>query len=134
MYTVKVEREKLLNIIKENREKHRAIYAEILDGYKKEVIRRLKFALDQALEGEKFITNIKLIAPKDYTENYNRIIGMLELSIEKVVEIDDTEYRQYVLDEWVWKKDFEMSNSSYGGSSFSSSSSSHNLGLVDIYK
>ena len=134
MYTVKVERGKLLNILKENREKHRAIYKETLDGYQKEVIRHLQFALDQALAGEKFITNIKLIAPKDYTENYNRIIGMLELSIEDMVEIDDTEYRQYILDEWTWKKDFEMSSSSYGGSSSSSSSSNHSLELTDLYK
>ena len=134
MYTVKVERDKLLNILKDNREQHRVTYKETLDRYKQEVTRHLQFALDQALADEKFITNIKLVAPKDYTENYNRIIGMLELSIEEIVEIDDTEYRQYVLDEWVWKKDFEMSNSSYASSSSSSSSSIHDRSLAVIYK
>jgi len=38
---------------------------------------------------------------------------MLELSVEDVIEIDDTTFNQLVLDDWNWKDNFISSNSLY---------------------
>ena len=122
MYEVKVNKEELLTILRKNREKHQGIYAEAFQGYKEEVIRHLKFALDSVLEDGKIITHIDLVIPQNHTVEYDRIIGMLEMSVDKVIEIDGAEYRQYILDEWDWSKNFSSTSSSYSlGSSASSS-------------
>ena len=122
MYEVKVNKTELLTILKTNRQKHQEIYIKAFDGYRKEVIRHLQFALDQASAGEKIITQISLIAPQDHTAEYDRVIGMLKMSVDEKIEIDNTEYRQYVLDEWDWSKHFSTTSSSYSSDSSASSS------------
>ena len=85
MYEVKVNKTELLTILKTNRQKHQEIYIKAFDGYRKEVIRHLQFALDQASAGEKIITQISLIAPQDHTAEYDRVIGMLKMCVDEKI-------------------------------------------------
>ncbi len=51
--------------------------------------------------------------PNSYEQSYTRAIRMLELSIEDIIELDDTTFNQLVLDEWGWKSNFQLSGSLY---------------------
>jgi len=121
MYEVKVEKNKLLEILDHNRKKHRAIFEKAIAGYREEVIRHLDFVLENVKSGKKIITSVKLIQPQDHTADYDRVIGMLAMSVDKEIVINDIQYRQYILDEWEWSKQFSSTSTSYASSSSSSS-------------
>ena len=121
MYEVKVKKDTLLKILQKNRGKHRAIFEKAIAGYRREVIRHLDFALKRAKSGKKIITAVKLIQPQDHTSDYDRVIGMLELSVDKEIAIDDTQYQQYIMDQWEWSGQFSSTSASYSSSSSASS-------------
>lgn len=52
-------------------------------------------------------------APKDQTGDYDRIISMFQWSTDKIIELSETEFSRYVLDNWAWTEDFKLSNSYY---------------------
>lgn len=53
--------------------------------------------------------------PVDYIDEYERVIGMLELSNVETVDLTAEDYKHFVMDEWAWKRDWEIINSSYIG-------------------
>lgn len=48
MKSIRADRKKLVEILKKNREEHRKIFLEALDGYKKKVLEILEGALERA--------------------------------------------------------------------------------------
>jgi len=52
-----------------------------------------------------------LPAPKHYEKEYNRAIRMLELEVEKEIELEEAIFNQLVMDEWQWKDSFIGTNS-----------------------
>ena len=69
----------LLTIIKENRDKHRAVFEEAQAGYRTKVIEELDKRLADARAGRRIDTFISLTEPVDQTRNYDRVIKMLEM-------------------------------------------------------
>jgi len=100
MKSVKINKDELLGIVKNNRSKHIDEFVEAVEDYKS--------FLDQ-------FKNLKYTpaAPKSYENSYDKAIRMLELSVEDVIEIDDTTFNQLVLDDWNWKDNFISSNFLY---------------------
>lgn len=113
MKAMKVDKAELLNILQKNRDKHRAIFEEALEGYKKEVIALLEKKLATVKRGKIVSHIIRLETPRDQTKDYDRVIGMLNMSTETEVELTEQDYSQYVLDDWTWKNQFLHSNSFY---------------------
>ena len=115
MHSIKINREELLRIVKENKETHITAYAEAVEDYKAAVLKittaNLKVAKTGDLEQFKFRTIPS--APTNYADNYTKAIRMLELSVEDVIEIDEHIFNQLVLDEWGWKQQFTVAASSY---------------------
>jgi hypothetical protein len=115
MRNIKVDKKELITILKDNMNKHVIEHKKALDGYHQEVIEGLTKALEQAKSGEKYIVNILLEKPITYEESYKMIIGMLELDTSEHIELDEREYKQYVVDEWSWTHTLKSVNSSYLG-------------------
>ena len=116
MQSVKINRKELLKIVRENKTKHVAEYEEAVTDYKAGVIKLAKENLKLANSGElEKITRIKAApqAPVSYEDNYNRAIRMLELSVDKVIELEEHDFNQLVLDEWAWKRTFTAMSASY---------------------
>ncbi len=61
------------------------------------------------------IEKIRSLPPKpvSYADEYTRAIRMLELSVEDIIEIQDSVFDQLVLDEWHWKTSFVASTALY---------------------
>jgi hypothetical protein len=127
MYEVKVKKDRLMLILHRNREKHRSVFEKTIAKYREELIRHLDFALESARNGKKIITNVKLIQPQDHTDDYDRVIGMLDMSVDDEIVIDGTQYQQFILDQWEWSKQFSSTSASYSGSSSSS------MNLEELY-
>lgn len=116
MHSIKMNRIELLEIVRENARKHIVSYFESVSDYKVAVMtitkENLKLAKTEDLESFKKIKSIPA-APKSYEDKYQKAIRMLELSVEDVIEVDDTIFNQLVLDEWAWKNDFISASVAY---------------------
>jgi hypothetical protein len=111
----KVLKSVLLETIKKNREKHIETFNQAKKAYRDAAITALQTQLEKARTGEKFSLNFsKMPKPCSYQKEYDKVIGLLELSMEDVSEITSTDFTQYILDEWHWQASFRASNSTYG--------------------
>jgi len=113
MRMVRIKTAELLKIVKENREQHRATFEEALEGYRKEAIVQLELMLEEARRGKRIRRSVTLIEPMDQTKDYDRVIRMLELTVDEEVDLTASEFAQYVQDDWVWKEQFAGSTMSY---------------------
>jgi hypothetical protein len=116
MRSVKMKKDELLMIVRQNKIKHIAEYDEAVNDYKTLTVKITKENAKLANTGDlEKIKEIKGIpsAPRSYESDYNRAARMLELSVEDVIELEDDVFNQLVLDEWSWKQSFTVSNSSY---------------------
>lgn len=109
----KVNTNELVSILKVNREKHRAIFLEAQEGFRKVAIEALEKRLADAREGKRIQLYLELIEPADQTKDYDRVIQMLQMSTESVTELSEREFAQYVQDDWQWKQNFLHANSTY---------------------
>lgn len=100
METVKVKKDELLKILRKNREEHREIFLEALDGYHKAALKALQDRIDEAKANKKVSLHFVLVEPQDQTKQYDRIIKMLEMNVEDVVELTEQEFVHYVMDDW----------------------------------
>lgn len=116
MKSVRLDRDQLLEIVLENKEKHVAAYREAVIDYKKAVVNLTKENLALARTGRlEEIARIRSIphAPESYEDSYHRAIRMLELSVDGQIELDEHVFNQLVLDEWNWKASFVAMGASY---------------------
>jgi len=113
MNIVTVERDALLTIVKGNREKHREIFLDAVKGFRTKVIDILEQRLEDARAGRRINVRFNLPTPVDQTREYDRVIKMLEMSIDPTIELTQSEFSQYVMDDWSWKHQFTATNSAY---------------------
>jgi hypothetical protein len=113
MGVVTVNKVELLSTVRENRDKHRAIFEDAVKGYREKVVHALEQRLTDAKAGRRINTYINLPTPVDQTREYNKIIKMLEMSVDDEIELTQNEFAMYVMDDWVWKKQFSATNAMY---------------------
>lgn len=113
MNAIKVKKDDLLSKLRGNRETHTAQFEKASAGYRTRVIEVLEERLKDARSGKLPVLMFNLPMPIDQTKAYDRAIGMLELSVEEVIELEEHDYQQYVLDEWTWSASTAASNSFY---------------------
>lgn len=113
MRTVTVNRDELLDRVRENRDKHRSVFEAAMDGYRKAAIEELDRAISDARSGRKIMRHLSLIEPVDKTKDYDRVIDMLEMSTDEEITLEQNEFACYVRDEWAWRDQFLAANSSY---------------------
>jgi hypothetical protein len=115
MEKMKFDKQKLLEVLRANRESHRKIFLEACTGYLKKAIELLEQKLASAKRGERITMHFSLQQPIDQTKEYDRAIRMLEMSTNAIVELEEHDFQQYVMDDWAWKGQFLTSNSAYSG-------------------
>ena len=113
MNTVKVKREELLTKVRSNRDAHRTLFLKAQEGYRKLVIEELDRMLADAKAGGPIARSINLVEPSDHTEDYDRVLAMLEMSVDDTVILGAEEFSQYVLDRWTWSSFATSTNKSY---------------------
>lgn len=112
---IRVKRDDLLDALRKNRDAHRDTFEQAATGYRKRAIEELDASLQDAKAGKKIRRSIGLVEPMDQTKDYDRVIRMLEMTVDDVVTIGATEFQQYVMDDWSWKEQFTASNAAYLG-------------------
>jgi hypothetical protein len=123
---IRVKKEELLSVVKENMEAHKLVYEKSMIMFKENYGHRLSI-MTAGIEIGEFDMHLNLSKPESHEKDYQRIIRMLELECREELELDEQEFAHYVMDQWGWFYTFRTSyysNSSYYSSSSSSSSNS----------
>lgn len=109
MKEVKVTVEELLVKVRANREKHKEELAdamgEMLTDLAQYHYRQLELLKGDIDDLDDVDTHFSFPVPEDHTEDYDQVITMLEMSVDKEITLDHHEFQQYVMDKWVWKND-----------------------------
>jgi hypothetical protein len=128
----RVETQVLLATIRANRQRHIERFNEAATGYLvafnklfDDYARYVRTLTPEYLAKFCCIKDIEFPSdrPDCHAVEYDRIIGMLEMTTDGFVDLGESEYRQYVRDEWAWSGNFSSSCSSYSSSSERSSES-----------
>ena len=127
MDEVLIQKKRLLEKLKQNRDEHKEIYETALEGWKEEVIKGLEDALVKAKKGEEYITQLDLTKPVHHLKEYDEIIDRVEWHEKDLIELDIQEFNCFVRDKWDWSHWFLKQATSYSSTSSSSSSSTSSL-------
>lgn len=114
MQTVTVQRSVLLDKLITNRKEHRDVFLQAQEKFREAVIARLDVMLADARSGKRVPQYVGLEAPTDHTKDYDRVIAMVDMSVSDTIELTAGDFRQYVMDEWSWARQFGNTVSSYG--------------------
>ncbi len=116
MNAIKMQRLQLLEIVQNNKVKHVDAFIEAVSDYKMLVLQiaedNVKLARSASLDSFKKMKSMPA-TPVSYEDSYKRAIRMLELSVDDIIEIEEDVFNQLVLDEWSWKRGFEMAGAMY---------------------
>jgi len=113
---VSVKRIELLKELEKNMEIHVKDFGDMMDAYFVDVVRsadelRKKVAeLDSDFDPRNWSFPSK---PVSYEKDYSVAIRMFEMEVNDVVELTEEEFRQFVCDEWNWKRKFDMMKTAY---------------------
>jgi len=113
MKTVRVNKGELIQIITENKRKHRDLFSKAFDGYRLECIAILTENLNSLQKGICRAVIFHEQAPEDHSEDYNTVLNMLNMSTDSIIELTHQEFQQYVEDNWNWRERWAASNMKY---------------------
>ncbi len=113
---VLMDRFRVLAIVKDNRARHRDIFEEAMEGYRRRAIEILEEHIQRIKDKDMEQVNVALPMPEDHTDDYDRVISMLEDNLAGTVVLDERDYKTFILDDWGWKREWTATNTMYAGS------------------
>jgi len=113
MRTVTVKISKLLQTLEVNRDKHQEEYLVAEEAYRTEVLRALKERLVSVEAGAMPDVHFNLTKPVSKVKDYSLIIGMMKITTDTEMQLSESEFDQYVNDNWSWKEQVMLSNTRY---------------------
>lgn len=113
MNTIKVKKADLLDTLRTNKAKHEEVYEQAMVKYREALIAELVALRADVEAGKQIEHRIKTVAPLRYTDSYEEAIQMLEWEVGDEVELEQHEFRQYIMDDWNWGQNFRAATSAY---------------------
>ena len=111
---IKIEKSKLIEQIKTNKEVHIKEYKEAVTAYKTEVLKQLS-ELKSKIESNDLEIRLDLTKPINNSENYDKTIEMFNWEVEDLVILSQGEFKEYVQDDNDFSRSAKFSNSMYVG-------------------
>lgn len=116
MKPVRMNKDVLIEKLRTNRETHRADFEAAAAEYRSQAAKDLRAkarAVGETELNELADVYVHLSAPKQYTKEYDRALAMFESTLDDVIELSQSEFTQYVMDEWSWTEQFVNSTAAY---------------------
>jgi hypothetical protein len=110
--TITVEKAKLIKQIKDNKAKHLVDYEEAVIAYRKKAQEAIDKQQQDLIDG-KFTIGISLVAPVNKSEEYDKLVTQFDWEVNDKVELSQSEFNEYVLDETHFAVQARLMNSSY---------------------
>jgi hypothetical protein len=108
-----IRRDLLQNTLEQNLKDHAEIFNLANEEWQKDYTDYVKSFAEKVAHGDlntKFNPPEK---PQSYEKNYENVISQLKFSSDDVINLNSTEFQNYILDEWSFSKKFYMSSSNY---------------------
>ena len=105
MRTVRLNRDEVVASVQENRDSHRSVFEEALEGYRDRWIKELERRLHDVRRGREINQYFSLPEPEDHTDDYDRILTMARMSVDDVIELSEDDFAMYVMDQWSWPRE-----------------------------
>ncbi len=99
--------------LSDNRNRHRRIFEEAQGHYREQAIKELDQMLADAREGRVIKRMVILPEPEDHTDDYDRVLRMLEMSVHDETELSENDFEMFVMDRWGWERSFDTSTRAY---------------------
>lgn len=115
MQTIKVKRSDLISKMTTNRAIHIEEYNVAKDGYRQKVQEELLKIIEsnKTCEYHDIEVHARVPYPETHQEEYDRVIAMLEMSVDDTIELTHQEFNQYVRDIWSWSNSFASNTKTY---------------------
>lgn len=113
MNTITVDKAQLLGALESNRATHADIFQRAIEKYRARSIELFEDYIAQVKAGKPVPRTIPLPMPEEHTADYDRTIAMLQWHQYEEVELSESEFRQYVQDQWGWHQTFTANSASY---------------------
>lgn len=116
MPAVRVSRTALLAKLRENLQKHEAEFKEADAGFRAALAKRLQAMLKaarSAAAAKDCDMHVGLPVPNSFAEDYQTAIQMLDMAQDAEIELNQQQFRCFVMDEWDWKEQFANTSSIY---------------------
>lgn len=110
---ITAKKEEVLATLRKNRETHGKIVSEARIGYVEKAQKALAARLDELKSGKIVSLSFNLMAPLDYTKEYNTAIRALEMEVNDEIELNGAQIHCFIMDQWDWTNSFFGSNSQY---------------------
>jgi hypothetical protein len=112
---IEMQKDVLIKEIKDNMETHQETYEKAVEAFKAEQVKLLEGILEKAKKGKEFdrFALSRLPVPENHLADYKRALKMLGHEVKDTVELSQTDYCRYVLDEWEWQHSFTTNTASY---------------------
>lgn len=107
-----VDKDKLVTIVQNNRDNHRNLFEEAVEGYQKRARNELDKFINRLVGGDPVRISVHMSPPEDHTDDYNRALRMLELDTRSEIELDEEDAAQFLMDDWGWTNNFAESYTS----------------------
>ena len=115
MREVTVSKSDLIQRVETNQADHVAVFDRAIVGYRHAAMAFFNEQIDKASRGEQFETYFKEPIPEDHSEDYEAALDMLAMSQDESITLTAQEFRQYVRDDWGWKRAWTETTSNYIG-------------------
>ena len=113
--TIKIKKSDLLGKIRENKKNHIVQYDEAVAAYKEEAIKKLEKLTNDVISGE-MKCHLNMITPVNNARKYDELITQFEMEVDKVIEVSQNEFTEYVHDRTSWAISGGQSNTIYSNS------------------
>lgn len=113
MREVTVAKNELVKRVLANRDEHLAVYEKAIKGYRSAAVNFFGEQIDRAQQGKQFSTHFAEVMPEDHSDDYDAALDMLDMSEDASITLTAQEFRQYVRDDWGWKRMWTETTSNY---------------------
>lgn len=110
--TIKVIKDDLITKINTNKVNHVKEFNKAVAAYKEEALKQLAAQINRVDAGA-LDAQLDLITPVNNAENYEKIIEMFRWEVEAEVELEQSEFQEYVQDTTDFAVQARMSNTMY---------------------
>ena len=110
--TIIVDKKKLIAQIKKNKEEHIKEYNKAVDAYRIEAAKQLTQLRERLEEGE-LTLKLDLVTPVNIEDQYDSLVNMFEWDKSKTVELNTSEYKEYIENKTDFAVRASLSNTAY---------------------
>lgn len=110
--TITVKKSQLIEQLKENKVKHIKQFEEAVIAYKEEALKQLNQQIKEVTEGS-LGARLNLVTPINNAPEYDKVISMFDWEINEDVELEQSEFNEFVLDEFDFAVTAKYANTMY---------------------